>query len=503
MGVLKALQAALLITPLALQPQDLAQFEKKVTEFTLPNGMHFIVLERREAPVVSFHAHVDAGAVNDPSGRTGLAHMFEHMIGKGTQTLGSKNWPLEKKALDHVEQVYDQLEAEQRKGPRADEQQIKILKKQLDEAIEKANGFAEPNYYVELIERSGGAGFNAGTGADSTVYHYSLPANRIELWFMLQSEWLRRPAFREFYKERDVVLEERRMRIESNPQGQLQEMLMATAFAAHPYRTMIGWASDIANLRVKDAQAFFRTYYVPGNITIAIAGDIDPAQARRLADKYFSPLNAGPLPPLVTTQEPPQDGQKRVIIESATQPILMIAYKRPSQYDKDDAAIDVLSGILSSGRTGLLYKELVRDKKISLAAGAAGSVPASKYDNLFLLYAVPSLGHPVEDNEKAIYEILERVKKEKPDAESLQRIKTKLRASLIRQLDSNPGLAEQLAFYHVNFGSWKKLFTGLEEIDKVTADDVQRVAQRIFAENLRTVAFTAAPAKAAATGASK
>jgi predicted Zn-dependent peptidase len=485
--------AAFVLVPFLLRGQSLEEFEKRVTEFTLANGMHFIVLKRDPAPVVSFHAYVDTGAVNDPRGKTGLAHMFEHMIGKGTTSLGSTNYADEKTALEQVERIYDELENERRKDVQADPNALKRLEQELHEAIEKANSFVKPNEYVRVIEENGAVGFNAGTGSDYTVYFYNLPANRIELWFLLQSEWFRQPVYREFYKERDVVREERRMRVESSPQGKLQEVLLATAFLAHPYRILVGWASDIENLRARDAEQFHKTYYTPGNITIAIAGDIGPAEVKRLAEKYYARLPKGPTPPRVITEEPPQEGERRVVVESPAQPFLMVAYKRPDQRHADDPVFDVVASLLSSGRTGLMYKEMVRDKKIALAAGAAAAVPSAKFPSLFLLYSVPNMGHTIEENEKAVYEIIEGLKREKVEEAALARVKTKIRAGLIRQLASNSGLARQLAFYHVNYGDWRMLFRGIDVIDKVTADDVQRVARQYLNPATRTVAYHVKP----------
>ena len=488
-----SLVAALVLFPALAAAQNLEEFEKRVTEFTLDNGLHFIVLERHQAPVVSFYAHVDAGSVNDPGGKTGLAHMFEHMIGKGTGEVGTKNWADEKVELDQVEELYDKLENERRKGLRADAEELKRLQADLDAAIAKANKLVIPNAFPQVVEVNGGVGFNAGTGNDYTVYFYSLPANRIELWFNLQSEWFRQPVYREFYKERDVVREERRMRVESSPQGKLQEALMSTAFVAHPYRSLVGWASDIDNLRATDAANFHQTYYVPSNVTIAIAGDVDPKQVKQLAEKYYARIPAGPTPPAVVTVEPEQYGEKRVQVESPAQPFLMMAYKRPDQRHEDDPVFDVISSILSSGRTGKMYTKMVRDEKIALAAGAAAAFPSAKYPSLFLLYAVPNMNKTVEENEAAVEEVLEGLKKEKVDEETLQRVKTKIRAGLIRQLASNRGLAGQLAFYHVNYGDWRMLFNGIEIIEKVTADDVQRVARKYFDKKNRTVAYHVKP----------
>jgi predicted Zn-dependent peptidase len=272
------------------------------------------------------------------------------------------------------------------------------------------------------------------------------------------------------------------------------EMLLASAFAAHPYREpTAGWATDIEHLRVRDARAFFDKYYVPANITIAIAGDVDPAQAKRLATRYFSPLPARPAPHRLFTVEPPQEGRKHVDIETPSQPFLAIVYKRPDQTDTDDPVFDVINAILAEGRTGLLYQDLVRDKKIALTAAATATFPGGEYPALFLIWVVPSTGHSIEENEKAVYEIIERLKAKSVDEQTLSRVRIRVRASLIRQLDSNSGMAAQLAFYHVNYGGWRKLFTGLDDINRVTAGDVQRVTRRYFTESARTVAVTVPP----------
>jgi len=435
---------------LPLAAQSLQDFEKKVTEFTLPNGMHFLVIERHEAPVVSFHTYANVGSVDDPGGESGIAHMFEHMAFKGTPTIGSKNWPEERKALEQIEVVYDRLDQEKRKASHADPEKIKTLEDELKTAIAKADDLVDENAYDRIVESNGGVGMNAGTGEDSTNYYYSFPSNKIELWFLLESERFLHPVFREFYKERDVVREERRMRVESSPQGRLVETLLSTAFAAHPYRVMPGgWASDIENFRRTEAEAFYKIYYTPGNITIGIAGDVSPAEARRLAEKYFARLPKGPLPPLVRTVEPKQEGEKRAAVASPAQPFLAMVYKRPDQLSKDDAPLEVLSDVLSGGRTGIIYKDLVRDKKIALAAGSQPGFPSGKYPSLFIFFVVPSSGHTVEENEKAMNAIIDRVKKEKIDSATLERVKTKLRADLIRKLDSNSGLASELCSYSV------------------------------------------------------
>jgi predicted Zn-dependent peptidase len=487
--------AALLAAATLLPAQILKEFEKKVSEFTLPNGLHFIIAERHEAPVVSFHTYVNAGSTDDPSGQTGIAHMFEHMAFKGTETIGTTNWPEEKKALDAIEAAYDRLEAEQNKGPKADRAKIEALGQQVKMTIDRAQAFVIPNEFPRIIEENGGAGLNAGTSFDSTEYFYSLPSNRLELWFLLESSRFLHPVFREFYKERDVVQEENRMRVESSPQGKLLQDFLATAFAAHPYRNPPGgWPSDVDNLRLADARRFFETYYVPANIAIAIVGDVNPADARRLAERYFGPLPKKPLPPLLHTQEPPQPGPKTAIVDSPSQPLLIVGYKRPDQYDKDDPVFDIISEILSGGRTGLMYQELVRDKKVALEAEAEDTFPDGRYDNLFLFFIAPALGHTVEENQKALDDLLTRFQSQKVDAQTLSRVKTKARAGVIRRLDNNAGLASLLTANYAAYGDWRKLFTSLDDLEKVTPDDVQRVARQYFTTPSRTIAYTNAPA---------
>jgi len=488
----------LLALAATLSAQNLQEFAKRVTEFDLPNGMHFIVLERHQAPVVSFHTYINAGSVDDPKGRTGLAHMFEHMAFKGTESIGSKNWPAEKLAIARIETVYDQLDAERAKLRLADPAKLKALDAQLHAAIEKADDYVEPNLYPRIIEENGGVGMNASTGEDSTDFFYNFPANRVELWFYLESARFFHPVYREFYKERDVVREERRMRVESDPQGKLMEQMLATSIAAHPYRNMPGgWASDIENLRVKDAEKFFAQYYVPGNITMAVVGDVNPVRIKALAAEYFGRLQKHTLPDPIMTTEPEQEGPKSTHIASPAQPMEFVAYHRPDQYDKDDPVFEVLSGLLSGGRTSIMYRDLVRDKKLALEAGAESQFPGGKYPSLFFFYLIPGLGHSAAENEKELDVILADLKKEKVDEAALARVKTRTRAALIRQLDNNEGLAQLLASYHANYGDWKKLFTSIDEIDKVTADDVQRVVRQYFTPANRTVALTFQPEEGA------
>jgi predicted Zn-dependent peptidase len=253
--------------------QDLASFEKRVSRKVLPNGLTALVCVRPEAPVFSFFTHVDAGSDREGPGITGLAHMFEHMAFKGTDTIGTRDYAAEKVALEGVEKAYAAYDIERRRPLGADPAKLAELEKAWRAAMADADHYVVRNELGEIIDRSGGVGLNASTGSDATTYYYSLPANRLELWAYLESERFLKPVMREFYNERDVVMEERRMRVDSHPIGRALEQFLAAAFAAHPYgQPGIGWPSDLRSFSATDAQAFYERYYVPASMVVAVVG---------------------------------------------------------------------------------------------------------------------------------------------------------------------------------------------------------------------------------------
>jgi predicted Zn-dependent peptidase len=486
------------ILPAAMLGQNLADIEKRVTEFKLANGITFIVYERHQAPVVSFFSRINAGSADDPKGQAGLAHMFEHMAFKGTRTVGTLNLAAETKAMEAVEAAYDALSAERNKGLQSDAEKVKQLDAQLKKAIEVANGFVDKERFTKVLEENGAVGLNAFTSLDETAYIMSMPANKLELWFAMESDRFINPVFREFYNERGVIREEYRQRVESDPTGRLLYEMLTVAFSTNPYRTHpAGVPSDIESYRYADAIAFRKQYYVPSNLVIGIAGDVDVAEVKRLAEKYFSKMTGGPKPTGIMTKENEQWGEKRLSVESPSQPVVLVGYKRPNVLDKDDVLFDVMSAILGVGRTSLLNKEMVQDKKIALAAQAISNFPGGRRENLFLLFLVPNAGKTTQDCEKATYEIIDRLKTEKVSEEQLKRVKTFLRAQLIRGLDSNSGMAQNLATTKALFGDWRKAFQQLDDIDKVTPDDVMAAAKKYLVAKNRTVAATVQPTEQA------
>jgi predicted Zn-dependent peptidase len=470
--------------------QDLASFEKRTTVKKLANGLTIIICERPEAPVFSFFTHVDTGSVQDPMGKTGLAHMFEHMAFKGTDTIGTRDYAGEKVALAKVEVAYAAYIAERDKPVDRDEAKLKQLEQSWREAIAAADKFSAPynNEFGKVVESEGGEGMNAETNLDETIYFYSFPINRLELWAYLESDRFLHPVMRQFYKERNVVIEERRMRTDSNPVGRLVEQFTAEAFAAHPYhRPTIGWLSDLNSFSATDAQNFFDKYYVPSNMVVAVVGDVKASEAMPIVEKYFSRIPARPKPDTATTTEPPQNSERTVVLQEQSQPFYIEGYHRPDYRSPDDQVYDAITDLMSSGRTSRLYRALVRDKQIASDAEGFTGYPGNKYPQLFAFYALPIPGHKPQEIADAIHVEIERLKKEDITDEELKMIKTRAKANLIRSLGSNEGLASELGLYQARYDDWRELFRSVDRIEKVTKADIRRVANQTFTSENRTI----------------
>jgi predicted Zn-dependent peptidase len=490
--VLKPLAVILFLTTIflntILSAQDAASFEKRITVKKLPNGLTLIVCERPEAPVFSFFTLVDAGSAQDPMRQTGLAHMFEHMAFKGTDKIGTTDYAAEKPALAKVEVTYAAYIRERDKTVGRDQARLKQLEKEWKDAITAADKYVVPNQFGKIIEQSGGQDLNAFTDYDETGYHYSLPINRLELWAYLESERFLHPVMREFYKERNVVIEERRMRTDSSPVGRLLEQFNAAAFEAHPYhRPTIGWISDLNTFSATDAKSFFDHYYVPSNMVIAVAGDVKASEAMPILEKYFNRLPTSQKPDETTTTEPPQNSERRIELKEKTQPLYLEGYHRPDYRSQDDAVYDAITDLMSEGRTSRLYRALVRDKKIAAFAAGFTGLPGIKYPHLFAFYAYPLPGHTPQEMADAIHTEIDRLKKEDISDDELKMIKTRSKANLIRGLADNEGLATQLATYQTRYGDWRELFRSVDRIDKVTKADIRRVANETFTDTNRTV----------------
>jgi predicted Zn-dependent peptidase len=501
LGAAAAAVAMLVFSCLNGFGQDLKSFEQRITTKVLPNGLTILICERPEAPVFSYTTFIDAGDVNDPSGESGLAHMFEHLAFKGTTEIGTTDYAGEKLALDRVESANDAYEAEKRNPMGSKPEKLAELKKAFDDAQAAAEKYVVPNQFTDVAQRNGAHDLNAETGLDETQFFWSMPENRLELWAWLESSRLSDTVPREFYKERSVVLEERRMRTDSNPEGRLVEQLLATAYVAHNYgRSGVGWPSEVSQITATEAMAFHKKYYVGSNIVIAVVGDVKASEAMPVLEKYFSRIPSGPKPLDMTTVEPKQFAEKSVVIKDPTQPIYFEAYHRPDYRSPDDAVYDAIGDIFSNGRVSRLYRSLVRDQQIAAVAEGESPFPGDKYPSLFVFAAAPLPGHTDAEMATAIHKEIDKLKSSDVTDAELAMYKTRARADLLRGLADNQGLANALAQYQTRYGDWRELFRQLDRVDRVTKADIRRVANEVFVASNRTSAVVetqtpAAPAK--------
>lgn len=457
----------------------------QVSTFRLSNGLQLIILENHEAPVVSFVTYANVGGVDEEAGKTGIAHFLEHLAFKGTSTIGTTDYAKEAPLLKDIDGVFAQLKQARQRG---DEAAIAQLSQRLRDLDDQAKQYVKQNEFGQIVEAAGGVGLNAATASDFTRYFYSFPANKVELWMALESSRFLDPVFREFDKEREVILEERRMRTDNSPIGLLVEKFLQTAFAVHPYgRPVIGYPQDLENLERDDVKAFFQKHYGAKNLTLAIAGDVDPQEVRRLAQVYFGRLPAGKANQSRLPQEPPQTAVREVTVTYPSQPWYLEGYHRPALTDRDHPVYELIASLLSDGRTSRLYRALVEGERLALSMDGLNGFPGDRYPNMILFYGLTAPGHSVEALAAGLDRQIQRLIAEPVSEAELNRVKTQARAGLLRSLDSNMGMANLLAEYQAKTGDWRNGFRELEALEKVTAADVQRVARATFRPENRIV----------------
>ncbi len=495
-----ALYRCLLPLALLLVPAVQAQ-QVQVQEYVLPNGMKLLMVPKKGDPNVAAGWVAKVGSVNERPGITGLSHLFEHMMFKGTHIVGTKDI---KQDLAVMEKM-DAVKAEIRKEEQAQIQRLRLgeisdlkdpknrtakhneLLEELTKLEKQQKDLIVPNEFDKIYTTAGASGMNAGTTEDWTLYFINVPANKLELWFWMESDRLLNPVFREFYSERDVVHEERRLRTDSTPTGKFEEEFNALFWSSSPYSwPVVGWPSDLDGLTRQEALDYFALNYAPNNIAACLVGDFDPARARELAERYFGRLKRNPQPPpQVRTREVEQMAEKRMIAYAETNPEVQIRYHSVADGHKDEPALVVLGSLLS-GRTGRLYKSLVIDQKIanSVMAGQNGQ----KWEGYFMLRGVAKPGNQPEDVEKALYKEIEKLQKDKVGDRELQKVKNQFSADNFRRLQSNFALMFQLLLAESGRG-WPSFNEDPKKIDAVTAADIQRVANQYFKAETRAVAL--------------
>jgi predicted Zn-dependent peptidase len=541
----------------SLAPAYAQTLEDRVKGFTLKNGMQFLVVERHEAPVVMCALAFDVGSANDWPSMSGVSHLLEHMMFKGTRQIGTTNYTKEIPYIRKTDELGERTialrkeigewrikqfrdfkrnviagftdEEKERIGTDRYRQNKLLVEKiramehrgefpdsltstpylledggksfldlyleyllawgEIGRLLDEQRQYIVKDEFSETYTKNGADFWNAFTSYDYTMYYVYLPANRLELWMTMESDRMANPVFREFWPERDVVMEERRLG-ENDPDDVLREAFFSVAFSANPYqRPVVGWMSDILAIDRKQLTAYHRVYYAPNNAVAAIVGDVDHRTVKRMAERYFASIPAQTPPPPVETREPEQTGERRVVVEHTANPQLMIGFHKPTYPHPDDITFQVLGGILSRGRTSRFYREIYEKKKLTADPPWTYSGPGSRYDNLFIIGAEPRHPHTLEEVEAAIYEEIERLKREPVAERELERIKNQEEARLIQRMGSNIAMAFQLAYAHTVLGDYRAIRDRVERIKKVTPDDIMAAAKRYLTERNRTVGY--------------
>ena len=481
-----------------------------VVEKTLANGLHLLLVERHDEPTIAggWVAHV--GSSNEKPGSTGIAHLFEHMMFKGTKTIGTKDYAQDLEIINAQEQVREEMRAEEvklraawRRGEIDDWQKPenktprwRELEKQFNDLVARQRTVQVKNEFDKVYSANGASGMNAFTSEDMTVYFCNVPANKIELWMWLESDRLLNPVRREFYSERDVVFEERRMRTDSPPLGLLNEAFNAMFWESHPYHwPTVGWPTDIPAISKVQADEFYATYYAPQNLTVCLVGDFKADEALALAEKYLGriPRGTNPIPDVVTL-EMKQPGEKRLNGEADANPQVDIMWHTVPFEHKDSYALKILGELLSN-QTGRLYKGLVLGSGV--ADNVNGGQVSQKWAGYFDISGEAKDGHTPGELEQGIYAELAKLQQNEVPAEELQKVKNNFAAAEYRKLENNMGIMMGLVQYDGN-GDWREFDNFAGKIQAVTAADVKRVANQYFTKENRAVAtYTRKPGAAA------
>jgi predicted Zn-dependent peptidase len=485
--------AALLAAVLAVSPTNLSALAQGVTdgrdlpvvEHVLENGMRFLLLPRPGAPTVAFVTHIGVGSVHDPPGATGTSHILEHLLFKGTTTVGTRDLDAELELFALMDAAQDSLDS--LGGAAASGEAAERLESRIRALEDSARVFAVSGEFDEILTRNGARGLNATTGYEATEYTVSLPANRAKLWFVLESDRMRNAVFRDFYAERSVVAQERLTRVESSPGTILFETHIREAFRTHPYGLLpIGRMEDILSLTRADVREHFQRYYGAGNTTVAIVGAFDADSAVAWADAYFGPLPPGDAAPESSSPEPPQTEPRVVEVTLQAEPTLRVSWKVPGVTDPDAPALAMLANVLVGSRDSRLYRRLVRDDRIARSV-VASMEPGGRDPGIFTIQADPLSPSTPEALLAVILEELDRLRREPPEPGEIERVRARLEAASVRRLASNEGLALQLVASQALWGDWRETFGLQEQMRAVGPDDIAGVLERYFRDGGRTV----------------
>jgi len=459
--------------------QALDLMRKKVEMRTLPNGLRVIMYNRGWAPVFSGIVTVKVGGVDEKEGETGVSHMFEHMAFKGTKTLGTKDYQAEQKLLEDLEKIMAQ---QINKGQLSPE-----LAKRRAELEAELNKLWTGDEFVRLYRINGAEDMNATTSKELTTYMSSFPKSKFEFWCEHEADRLLHTVLRQFYQERDVVMEERRMRFDDSPAGKMYELLLGTSYVMHPYRTpVIGYEHDLRLLTASMTEEFRKKFYVPNNIVVSVVGDIDSEKDFPIIEKYFGKLPAGPNPPRPQIVEPVQQGERSVTLRALAAPQAYIAYRKPNYPHPDDPPLSLMAEMLVGSRSSPMYKELVVNKKI-VSSIDYDEAPGTAYPNILIFAGTPKEPASNDDFITAFDAELEKFKNNSIDLELLDIAKREIAMDYLMQLQSNLDLARSFASAELLHGGWEAVISWYESAMRVTPQDVLRVAKEYLQKDSRTI----------------
>lgn len=481
--------------------QGLAQQVEPI-EFTLDNGMKFLLLPRDEQPnVITAGWVTPAGSTSERPGITGISHMLEHLLFKGTDTIGTSDAAADRAFRERLTEVRERMRAytldtQYRRflrgeidnpwDPQNDTPELREMRALMTALQDEQRGITIQNEFDRIYTGNGASGMNAGTSNDFTIYYINLPSNKLELWAWMESDRLNNPSFRELDAERFVVIEERRQRLEATPTGMLDERFDSMFWVSSAYSwPVIGWMSDLMAYTEQEITEYFETHYQPANLVGVIVGDFDPENARQLVESYFGRLeNKRPAPAPVVTYEVPLMGELRFSGECDCQDQVEVRYRTVAAGHPDAPALDLLADLLN-GRTGRLYRSLIEEQGLAATASAGNRVQRSV--GSFSFSGTPKGKASLAEIESAWYREVERLQNEPVPERELQKVKNQAAADSFRQLQGNSNLFFQLAIYEAWLG-WQQLNEYPRLIQAVTAEDIQRVARTYLTQDRRGVA---------------
>jgi len=456
-----------------------------VTYDTLNNGLRVIIVPDTNVAVVSCRLYYFVGSMYEGPGTSGLSHMYEHMMFKGTKRLGTTNYKKEKKYITAIDSLDTLICRLRQQGVAETDSRIVTLRKHIFGILDKHRQYIKKDEIWELYQHNGGTHLNAWTGDDMTAYIVTLPMNKLELFYWIESDRMQNPVLREFYSEREVVTEERRMRYENRPVNKYWEILSSHFYIAHPYRLpTIGWMSDIRSYTRAKLRDHVNRFYTPDNALIILVGNVNPDKAMAKIQKYFEPIpRAAVSKQEIMTREPAPIGETRFTVYENVQPRIDILFHTPGYPHDDLYKLDILEGILSA-RSGRLYKRLVTQEKLCINAGAGNAYKL--HNGYFHVWAQPNADADPKEIEKIMLEELNILLTEPPTQREMERTKNSIQKYFITRFKSLEGISDQLAWFE-RLRSWKDLITFPDNIEAVTPESIPPVAQRYLKPELKTI----------------